>query len=225
MANVADISTVERDTLQTMVTNRLRKLILTQKIKPGERLVQDELAQQLGVSRTPVREAIRQLEAENLVTILPYKGAAVSQVSPEELEGIYHVRLALEMHASHLAFQNCQALNIKVLRSFVNDMQKAFEQKDPEAIVENNHAFYKYFYSLAKQPELSNLIMTYIDKSKRFRQQHFYDKTLAKRTIDLHSELVDLLEAKGEKRFLEHMQQGLQTVATELIESLNQELR
>lgn len=225
MANVADISTIERDTLQTVVTNRLRKLILTQKIKPGERLVQDELAQHLGVSRTPVREAIRQLEAESLVTILPYKGAAVSQVSPEELEGIYHIRLALEIHASRLAFHNCQAINITVLRSFVHDMQKAFEQEDPEAIVDNNHAFYNYFYALAKQPKLFDLIMTYIDKSKRFRQQHFYDKTLAKRTIDLHRELVEILEAKDEESFLEHMQQGLQTVATELIESLKQELR
>lgn len=223
MSDLKSISIIEHDTVQTTVTNRLRKLILTQKVKPGERLVQDELAQQLGVSRTPVREAIRQLESENLVTILPYKGAAVSQVSANALEGIYQVRIALEMHASRLAIQQLKDKDVEVLRRIVADMRQALKQEDPEALLKSNQTFYEYFYKLAQQPEVFDLIMSYIDKSKRFRQQHFYDQTLALRTVTLHEDLVEMIAARDEAAVLNQTHKGLETVATELINSLKQE--
>ncbi|MED4352831.1 GntR family transcriptional regulator [Schinkia azotoformans] len=84
------------NTLQEKVTALLRNDILTQEIKPGERLVQDELASKYGVSRMPIREALRSLEREGLVLIHPYKGAEVVGTTKDDIEELYYIRSILE---------------------------------------------------------------------------------------------------------------------------------
>src|SRR5690606_14646120 len=86
-------------TLQFKVTTKLRELILKGEFKMGERLMQEEWAQKLGVSRMPLREALRQLEVEGLVRIEPRRGAVVTPVSTEDIEEIYQLRALLEGEA------------------------------------------------------------------------------------------------------------------------------
>src|SRR3569833_1070557 len=89
--------------LRDVVTAELRRLILQGELLPGERLVEDRLAERLGVSRNPVREAIRVLAAEGFVEVTPRRGAAVSRLSPEEAEELFDVRMALEGLSARLS--------------------------------------------------------------------------------------------------------------------------
>lgn len=215
---MADSPTIERDTFQTAATNRLRKLILTYQVKPGERLIQDDLANLLGVSRTPVREAIRQLETEGLITVLPYKGAIVSTVTAEEIEGVYQVRIALESHASRLAARNLQAKDLKVLRELLDEMRQAAHAGMPEASLDANRRFYCYFYSLAMQPRLFDLIVSHLDLSRRFRQQYFYFADFSSQTIHNHEFLLKLMKNGDEVRLADTVAAELQRVADQLLE-------
>ena len=93
--------------LREVVTDALRKAILSRQLKPGERLIEEQVAADLGVSRNPVREALRMLEGEGLVEISPRRGASVTQVSEEEAQEIVEVRAALEGLCARLAARRC----------------------------------------------------------------------------------------------------------------------
>jgi len=93
--------------LRQVVTDALRKAILSKRLKPGERLIEEQLAADLGVSRNPVREALRVLESEGLVEISPRRGASVTSVSEEEAREIVEVRAALEGLCARLAARRC----------------------------------------------------------------------------------------------------------------------
>ena len=204
-------------TLQSEVTTALRKMILTYQLRPGERLVQDDLAKHLKVSRTPVREAIRQLETEGLVTILPYKGATVSVVTAREIEEIYEVRIALECHASRLAMQHIKAADMDVLADSVAKMRRAIDLGDPETSLKVNREFYIYFYGLAQQSRLFDLILRHLDLSRRFRQQYFYVDSLSRAMVDSHVELLELMRANKVSEVSELIEQQLRKTIKELL--------
>ena len=210
----------EHATVQNRVTNHLRKMILTNQIKVGERLKQDELAATLGVSRTPIREAIRQLESEGLLKILPYKGAEVMGSSLEELEGVYQIRIALEAHATRLACKNVTPEDIKALNVIVLKMS---ETEEPEESLAINRDFYQYLFGLCGEPQLYQLTMSYLDKANRYRQQYFYYDEFSESTTQMHKELVALLVNKHSEDSIvafttRHLEQSLLRLKNALLE-------
>ena len=104
--------------LRDVVFNTLRQAILRGELKPGERLLEIHLANKLGVSRTPIREAIRKLELENLVIMVPRKGAVVAEITEKSLRDVLEVRRALEALAVQLA---CE----KILDSEIEELKVA----------------------------------------------------------------------------------------------------
>lgn len=204
-------------TLHSEVTAALRKMILTFQLRPGERLVQDDIAKHLKVSRTPVREAIRQLEAEGLVTILPYKGATVSVVTAKEIEEIYQVRIALESHASRLAMREIEDADIDVLAGIVAKMRKTVDLDEPETSLRVNREFYVYFYGLTRQTRLFDLILTHLDLSRRFRQQYFYFDSLSRAMVETHEHLLKLIRERKDLEVSNLIAQELQKTADELL--------
>ena len=89
--------------LRDVVLNTLRQAILTGELKPGERLMEIHLADKMGVSRTPIREAIRRLELEGLVTMIPRRGAVVAQITEKSMADVLEVRRALDAFCAELA--------------------------------------------------------------------------------------------------------------------------
>ena len=102
--------------LRDVVFNTLRKAILTGQLKPGERLMEVHLADRLGVSRTPIREAIRKLELEGLVVMIPRRGAMVASITEKDLKDVLEVRLTLEMLAGEVACERITPELLEVLR-------------------------------------------------------------------------------------------------------------
>ncbi len=110
--------------LRDVVFNTLRDAILKGELEPGERLMEIQLAERLAVSRTPIREAIRKLELEGLVLMIPRKGAEVAKISEKSLRDVLEVRRSLEELAAELA---CQRMDAEALKD-LEDAQKAFIQ-------------------------------------------------------------------------------------------------
>lgn len=185
-----------RNTTQESVVDYLRALILTHRLRPGERLVQSDLADELGISRTPVREALHKLAAEGLVTISAYKGASVAGFSLRELEEIYCVRIALEGYAAYLATQQVGEDDLQKLEALVSLMKEVFESGDRLRLLEVNRNFYSVLYSIARQRRLYEMIMQHLDLANVYRRMAFSLNSLYTSTVADHEELLAVLRRR-----------------------------
>jgi DNA-binding GntR family transcriptional regulator len=133
----------DKSTLHQRVVSRLREAILKGEFQPGERLIQEELAEAMGVSRMPVREAIRQLEREGLVTVEAHKGAVVTPLTPEDIEEIYELRAMLEALAIQRSLPHLSMQDQRELRQLAAEMEAAAVTGDVERFVEFNAVFHR----------------------------------------------------------------------------------
>jgi DNA-binding GntR family transcriptional regulator len=129
-------------TLRLQVEDRLRAAIASGRFKPGQRLIERELCEQIGVGRTSVREALRQLEAEGLVTSVPHRGPVVSTISRDEAAQLYAVRALLESYAGrHFALRRLPA-DLRDLDAAVTRFAKAAKAGKPDELIRAKTAFY-----------------------------------------------------------------------------------
>jgi len=156
-------------TMQEIAYDAIRDGILAGRHAPGQRLIADELAKELGVSRMPVREALHRLEVAGLVTITPHRGAVVSALSEAECIEIYHVRAVLDGLATRLATPHLSAADHARLAALLADMEAGVEAKDPQRVLNVNRAFHLVIWSAARAPRLRDLLENLYDASQRFR--------------------------------------------------------
>lgn len=147
-------SSIRRETLETQVYQVLRTAILERQLASGERLVQDELATKLGTSRIPVRDALRRLEMEGLVTADERGSYFVSMFGVEELEEIYDLRALLEPYAAAKAVKKLTARELEALERLVQDMAQAAAAQDRERYVQLNEDFHTILYEASKERRL-----------------------------------------------------------------------
>ena len=155
------LSDQDRATLQYRVTTKLREVILKGEFEDGERLVQEEWANKLGVSRMPIREALKQLEVEGLVRIEPRRGAIVTPISAEDIEEIYQLRALLEGEAVEKSLPNLS-------KEHIEDLENIYEQMKNIDVNENNVAefmrlnenFHKILYEGCTWRRIHGLIET-----------------------------------------------------------------
>jgi DNA-binding GntR family transcriptional regulator len=138
----------------------LREAILQGDYKPGQPLPQKELTAQLDMSPTPIREAFRILEAQGLLERVPYKGAYVAEVSPDESEEISVIRSALEGLATKMAVPNLTADDIADLESLVGEMEDAWRQMSIGRLRRSNYRFHALIYQKAGSQRLSDMIIS-----------------------------------------------------------------
>ena len=129
-------------TLRGLVEDKLREAIAAGVFAPGQRLIERELCDLLGVGRTSVREALRQLEAESLIESLPHKGPVVARISVEEARQLYALRTLLEAHAGRRCAQTADDDFLQRLDAAVETFVKASECKERVAMIEAKTAFY-----------------------------------------------------------------------------------
>ena len=151
------------------VADRLREAILSGVLKPGQRLDQNEIAEALNVSRSPVREALRTLAAEGLVQILPHRGAIVAELSPEELEEIYAIRAVLEGMAARLAVPNMDLARLEELETILHELNAT---DDLDLWLELNRRFHHTIYQAAGRPRLLSLIENLRNTSAPYIRQY-----------------------------------------------------
>ena len=156
---------IQPATLTHQVVERLRTAILSGQLAGGHVLRQEELAAQLGVSRIPVREALRQLEAEGFVELHPHRGATVAAISPDEVIEIYDIRAALETQALRLAVPHITPAQLAEAAVLLDQIDAATEVA---AWAELNWRFHLLLYAPAQRPRLLELIKQLHDNVGRY---------------------------------------------------------
>lgn len=156
-------------TMQEIAYDAIRDGILAGRHAPGQRLIADDLAKELGVSRMPVREALHRLEVAGLVSITPHRGAVVNELSEAECIEIYHVRAVLDGLATRLATPNLTDADHARLAALLAEMASGVEAKDPQRVLNVNREFHVVIWSAARAPRLRDLLENLYDASQRFR--------------------------------------------------------
>lgn len=144
--------------LRLQVLDELRQSIISGRSAPGTRLVERELITMLGVSRTVIREALRQLETEGLVASVPNKGPIVRELSISEAKDLYSIRAVLEGLAAQLFTQNASDAEIAMLEQVLEETAQAYDNGDPTLILETKNRFYDVLFNGAKSETLSSMI-------------------------------------------------------------------
>lgn len=156
-------------TMQNIVYKKLLDEILSGRLGPGERLNTSELAERLGVSRTPIREALNQLFSIGLAERIPHRGAFVKKLSVGEVIELYYIRAALEGAAARLATSNFTDDEIRRLSDLCDSMEQYLAEGDHQAILGLNYDFHSTIYQAARSPRLEALIMQYYGQSEQYR--------------------------------------------------------
>jgi DNA-binding GntR family transcriptional regulator len=151
---------IERRTAHQLVLETLRRAILTGKIPGGTRLVQADIAEQLQVSTTPVREALRDLATEGLIKLDAHRGAEVKSLNRDEVSEIYRLRRILEPEAMRLAIERMTA---DELATAADIQRRADTEEDTAAWVELNHEFHSVFVKAARSPRLAGILQALHD--------------------------------------------------------------
>jgi DNA-binding GntR family transcriptional regulator len=212
------------------VLERLRALILTGEYGPDERLIEEQLAERLGVSRTPVRQALTMLEAEGLVEITPNRGATVCSFSIEDVWDIYDLRAVLEGHAARRAAGRIERRELERLRELAREMEGLpgqFDDHEEEirALVALNQEFHGTIVEASRNRRLERLINRTVEIPLMFKAFYWY--TLHERTISnhYHRQILEALENgdadRAEIIMREHVYEGRDFVIRALKEDMN----
>lgn len=171
----------------------LRELILDGDLHPGARLAEADLAARLGVSRTPVREALTRLAAEGLVDLAPNRGARVATWTRAELAGVFELRSALEPRLTALAVERATPEDLDELDDLAQRMLEVGlpgPEHDLDAVVPLNRAFHDRLVAIADHPALAASLATAVQTPLQRRNFHAYDETALRRSLAHHVEIV-----------------------------------
>ena len=185
--------------LRDVVFNTLRQAILRGEMEPGERLMEIQLADKLGVSRTPIREAIRKLELEGLVIMIPRKGAEVAHITEKDMRDVLEVRAALEELAATLACRNVTQEHIEELKMANKRFEAAIISKDVVAIVDADVNFHDIIYAMTDNQRLIQIINNLREQMYRYRLEYVKDARAHSILISEHKDIIDKLSKKDEE--------------------------
>jgi DNA-binding GntR family transcriptional regulator len=155
--------------LRRQVLDELRQSIIAGRLNPGERLVERELIAMMGVSRTVIREALRQLESEGLVAIVPNKGPIVRTLTVEEARDIYAIRSVLEGLAARLFVEQSDETQIIRIEQALSVVEKAYESGDAESMLETKNNFYEVLFEGAMSETLASMLAVLHGRIWRWR--------------------------------------------------------
>ncbi len=202
------------DQVSALVLETLRKAIVDLSLPPGKRLVEREIAREMGVSRTPVREALRHLELQGLVEHLPRKGCVVRDIDPEELEEIFSIREALEI----LAMRECTRRgDLRVLEDARRTIDRGFqalEENDVEGIHRSISTFNDVLVAACGMPRLIGLIRTYLDFVERYRRILVLSETRPAEILEEHADILRAVEEGNPERVEELVHDHLANART-----------
>lgn len=183
--------------LRDVVFNTLRQAILRGEMEPGERLMEIQLAQKLGVSRTPIREAIRKLELEGLVIMIPRKGAEVAHITEKDMRDVLEVRSTLEELAVTLACKNVTPEKVDELKSANKVFESAIVSKDVVNIVDADVQFHDIIYAMTDNQRLIQIINNLREQMYRYRLEYVKDARTHSILISEHNDIIRKLSEKN----------------------------
>lgn len=180
--------------LREVVFYSLRDAILTGQLQPGERLMEIQLAEKLGVSRTPVREAIRKLELEGLAVMIPRKGAEVAKITRKQLKDVLEVRRALEELAVQLACKRITPQEKGELEAVHEHVKLMVEQQNLSEIVSADVQFHETIYKAADNERLLQMLHNLRQQMYRYRMEYLKNRANHEVMIEEHSAILKAIQ-------------------------------
>ena len=176
MSGLDTLHISEYQPLRDVVFHALREAIITGELKPGDRLMETPLAERMGVSRTPVREAIRKLELEGLVLMIPRRGAEVARISEKSMRDVLEVRRSLEELAIELACQRMTDEEFKELQRAQEAFKSAVDHGSAMEIAETDEAYHDIIYNSTGNTRLVQILNNLREQMYRYRLEYIKDE-------------------------------------------------
>ncbi len=194
MGNGFNVTMNEYLPLRDVVFNTLRQAILKGELEPGERLMEIQLSERLGVSRTPIREAIRKLELEGLVLMIPRKGAEVAKISETSLREVLEVRRSLEELAAELACQRIGERELLDLEEAEEAFAEAIINGEPMEIAESDEHYHDLIYQATGNSRLVQILNNLREQMYRYRLEYIKDEDKRQILVVEHEHILQALK-------------------------------
>ncbi len=211
--------------LGEQVSHILTEAILEGVLRGGDQLVETELQKQFGVSRSPLREAFRDLEKKGLVVIIPRKGTYVKQVSRKDIQENFPVRAALEGLAAREAHPNMNTQTIEALSQALDKMEAAVGRNDTKAYWRNHLEFHDIFIRASHNEVLISILRTLRMHSLWYRFSYQYYQEDLQRSLAVHRQIFELFRHKesDSNKIGELVQDHIQTAFETFLEYLDEQ--
>jgi len=209
--------------LRDVVFLTLRDAILKGDLKPGERLMEMHLAERLGVSRTPIREAIRMLEKEGLAVTVPRKGAQVAKMTEKDLEDVLEIRDALDELAVRSACKRWTEAELNKLRQATIDFEVAAKGKDVRDIVEKDENFHDIIYHMTENNKLNDIVSNLREQMYRYRYEYVKDTSNYSRLVEEHKMILEGITRRDTEYVTEIMHMHLKNQINAVRETIREQ--
>ena len=186
--------------LREVVFEYLREAILEGKYEPGKRLMEIQLAEELGVSRTPIREAIRKLELEGLVIMVPRRGAYVTEVLVDDMVEVLEIRGALEGLAASLAAERMTDIEIDKLKKTSYEFKKYHLEKNIKGMIEKDIEIHERIFSSAGNKRLYQMSQNLREQVYRFRVRYISEYNRSEELVEDHQKIVDAISERNKHK-------------------------
>lgn len=216
---------IERhQTLREKILETIRDAILKGSLKPGERVSEPDLAERFGISRTPIREAFRQLESEGYLQVIPRKGAVVASLTERDVEEFYAIKIILEGFAARMAAEQLSDKDIERLETINERLQKLADEGDVKNFFKVHDEFHEVFIKASGNEKLLELINQLVMKFKRLRLASLSQPGRMDISVKEHEQLIDAFK-KHDGHGADSLVRHTATIGAEvLIDSMVDEL-
>lgn len=212
---------IQRSALHQQVVEQLREMIFEGELAPGSRIPERTLCESFGISRTPLREALRVLASEGLIEHLPHRGASVSQLRPEDIDHMFQVMESLEALAGELACQQVTDAEIADIRALHDAMLQHYERGERRDYFRINQMIHRRLVEVARNPVLLDIYGSLSGRIRRARYQANLDRARWRQAIDEHEQILEALEARDGQRLSrllrDHLQHKYNVLKTVLV--------
>lgn len=202
------------------IAESIKTAIIKGKFKPGEKISEGELAESMGISRTPLREAFRKLENEGFIEIIPRKGAIVTEIDVQETYHLYEIKSTLEGLAARLAGVNMQEKDLEKLEKVNEELRELIDQNDLEAFYKAHTKFHEGFVKLSGNRKLIQIISNLNDHFKRFGIVSLTLPGQYENAIKQHEEIIQAFRDGDDKLVEERVKNNVMTGGKVLIDHL-----
>lgn len=202
--------------LRDKIYNKIREKILNGQYKAGETLTESQIAREVGASRTPVREAIRQLELEGLITSVPNKGLIVSEISEQEIEDIFEIRTHIEGLAARRAVENITDKQLENMEEILCLFEFYAKKNDVKRCVELDTKFHNIIFQACKSKPIWNILGNFLHYIQKSRLKSLEKAGRLMEALEEHKEIFKAFKTRDpsivEKAMLNHVKHALENV-------------
>ncbi len=206
--------------LRELVLEAIRTAIMNGSLQPRERLMEIQLAEELGVSRTPVREALRKLELEGFIVMVPRKGAYVSDLTIKDIADVFEIRAALEGLAGALAAERITEEELDEMERLLVEKGEAIHQNDIDKLVEADTRFHEALYKASRNERLTTIISNLREQIQRFRLTSLSVPGRRTDSLEEHRNILEAIQARDIQVARQLAQEHIENAENVLIESL-----